>query len=117
MDSIKSIAVPVTRRTATKAKRAGRPAPAADARVGGSVGEFRRQPQPVTAQPTHQYRVGQHLAMARGSLQIARSAAGCVVVALVPYEAGGLRYRVRSDVESFERIVDEADLAPFGDQP
>ena len=41
-----------------------------------------------------------------------RTASGCKVVALLPYEGyGALLYRVRSESESFERIVAEADLA------
>lgn len=110
MDSFKSIAVPVTRRQAVgKAKRA------AEATTGGStVAEFRRQePQEVTAHPVHRFRVGQRLTMARGSRDIARSAALCQVVALLPHETGPLLYRVRSELESFERVVDEVDLAPY----
>ena len=34
----------------------------------------------------------------------------CKVMALLPQEAGPLRYRVRSEMESFERVVEEIDL-------
>ena len=113
MDTIKSIAVPVTRKTAlTRIKRAGRPSPPEDHEVGGSVGSFRRQPQPTTAQPMHRYRVGQRLRVSHGGRTIARAEAYCRVTALVPHEAGPLLYRVRSDDESFERIVEEQDLSP-----
>ncbi len=50
------------------------------------------------------------LFMARGGRDIARQASACQVVALLPHEGGPLRYRVRSDAEGFERIVDETDL-------
>lgn len=46
-----------------------------------------------------------------GGQAVQRNAGGCTVVALLPYEGhGALLYRVRSDTESFERIVAEADL-------
>ena len=111
MESFKSIAVPVTRRQAVgKAKRAVE-APMSE---GAAITEFRRQqPQEATAHPVHRFRVGQRLTMARGSRDIARPAALCQVVALLPHETGPLLYRVRSELESFERVVDEVDLAPY----
>ena len=112
VESFKSIAVPVTRRQAVgKAKRA---APATGEAAGGMVAEFRRQaPQQATAHPVHRFHIGQKLTMARGSRDIARPAALCEVVALLPHESGPLLYRVRSELESFERVVDEVDLAPY----
>lgn len=113
MNTFKSIAVPVTRRQAVgKAKRAVE-TPSMDSAAGGSVPEFRRLPQQASLHPVHRFRVGQRLTMARGSRDIARPAALCEVVALLPHEAGPLLYRVRSELESFERVVDEADLAPY----
>ena len=113
MNTFKSIAVPVTRRRAT-----GKAKPKADAgldpNAGKPVPEFRRQPaQHTTPQAVHRFHVGQRLTMARGSRDIARSAAVCQVVALLPHETGPLLYRVRSELESFERVVDEVDLAPY----
>ena len=112
MESFKSIAVPITRRQSVgKAKRAA--PPTGDA-AGSTVAEFRRQaPQNATAHPVHRFHVGQRLTMARGSRDIARPAALCQVVALLPHETGPLLYRVRSELESFERVVDEVDLAPY----
>jgi hypothetical protein len=112
VESFKSIAVPVTRRQAVgKAKRA---APATSDEAGGTVAEFRRQaPQHAAAHPVHRFHVGQRLTMARGSRDIARPAALCQVVAVLPHETGPLLYRVRSELESFERVVDEVDLAPY----
>jgi hypothetical protein len=112
-DTIKSIAIPVTRKTAlSRIKRAGRPTPTEDNAAGGTVGAFRRQPQPVTPHALHRYRVGQKLRVSHGGRTIARAEAYCKVTALVPHEVGPLLYRVRSDAESFERIVEEQDLSP-----
>lgn len=110
---MKSIAVPLKRRQAAgKAKHAGHPTPPADSHAGGTIGEARRQPAASPVRPVHRFRVGQRLEMARGGRDIARAAGNCQVVALVPHETGPLLYRVRSDSESFERVVDEIDLAP-----
>ncbi len=66
----------------------------------------------VAQQPAHRYRVGDALRMLPGGYSSARPAAGCRVVALLPYEGhGALLYRVRSDNEAFERVVPEADLS------
>jgi hypothetical protein len=66
----------------------------------------------VAQQPAHRYRVGDTLRMLPGGYSSARPAAGCRVVALLPYEGhGALLYRVRSDNEAFERVVPEADLS------
>jgi hypothetical protein len=71
-----------------------------------------RAPRRVQAQPQHRYRIGEHLRMGGGGQSIARQAAGCKVIALLPYEGrGALLYRVRSDTEQFERVVAEADLS------
>jgi hypothetical protein len=78
---------------------------------------FTAAPQPpsprrVATPPAHRYRVGDTLRMLPGGYSSARPAAGCRVVALLPYEGhGALLYRVRSDTEAFERVVPEADLS------
>lgn len=70
-----------------------------------------RPPRRIQAAPVHRYRVGDKLRMNGGGYSVARAAAGCKVVSLLPYEGhGALLYRVRSDTESFERVVAEADL-------
>ncbi len=70
--------------------------------------------QPVAGQSIgHRYAVGQRLAMAPGGREFARGAATCTIVARLPHEGGPLRYRVRSDNENYERIVDENDLSPL----
>lgn len=66
---------------------------------------------PVRSAPVHRYRVGERLRMTHGGNIVARQGGGCKVVSLVPYEGyGPMLYRVRSETESFERIVAEADL-------
>lgn len=110
MDEIKSIAVPVTRRAGAKARRAGHPQIAPEAVIGGAVGEKRRPPSPVAAVPKHRYRVGQRLRFVGGGRYFGRSDGVCKVTALMPFEGGTLNYRVRSEVENFERVVAEADL-------
>jgi hypothetical protein len=58
----------------------------------------------------HQFRTGERLSLS-AVLSDGRSAAGCNIISLVPYEGYGLlRYRVRSDSEHFERVVPEGDL-------
>jgi hypothetical protein len=69
-------------------------------------------PRPALAQPTHRYNVGERLRMVNGGYTVARAAAFCKIVALLPYEGhGSLLYRVRSETEAFERVVAEADLS------
>ena len=71
-----------------------------------------RPPRRTAPTPTHRYRVGDKLRMNGGGHSVQRAASGCKVVSLLPYEGhGALLYRVRSDTESFERVVAEADLA------
>lgn len=68
---------------------------------------------PLSVSHVHRFAVGQRLAMASGGREISRGASACYVVFLLPHDSGPLRYRVRSDNETFERIVDEVDLAPL----
>ena len=110
MSSFKNIAVPP--RSPTR-KRSGDPAdvsrmayvPATSTAVSPRSNHLNR---------SHQFAVGQRLSMAPGGREISRGASTCSVVFLLPFEGGALRYRVRSDNESFERIVDETDLKPLG---
>ncbi|MDR3473468.1 MAG: hypothetical protein P4M09_17570 [Devosia sp.] len=115
MDSLKSIAIPVTRKAnGAKAKRAGHPASlGAEHRVGGTVGERRRAPSAVAAQPEHIYQIGQRLLLRGGGSSWARASSACKVLSLLPRETGPLLYRVRSEVEAFERVVAETDLTPI----
>jgi hypothetical protein len=71
-----------------------------------------RTPRRVQPQPEHRFRVGERLRMNGGGHSVARLAAACKIVSLLPYEGrGALLYRVRSDNEAFERIVAESDLS------
>lgn len=113
---MKSIAVPVTRkRTASAAQKprpSGRPTPPADSQVGGTVGAPRRPVPPIAAAALHRFRVGQRLQLRGGGSTWARPGSVCRITALMPHERGPLLYRVRSELESFERIVAEDDLTP-----
>ncbi len=115
MDLIKNIAVPVTRKrtaaaAAQKPRPAGRPTPPADNYVGGMVGAPRRPAPSLVAAAKHRYRIGERLQMQGGGRSWARADGICRVTALMPHERGPLLYRVRSEVESFERVVAEDDL-------
>lgn len=109
---IKSIAVPVTRkRSGGKSKAAGHPAPPADSEAGGRVGPPRRLVGTARSHlPEHKFRVGQRVTLRGGGRLWARVENACKVIALLPYEGSALRYRVRSESENFERVVDEIDL-------
>lgn len=112
MDRIKSIAVPVKRRsTTTKTRRAGHPQFPPDQGVGGTVGEPRRHTPATTVRPLHKYRIGQRLRLLGSGRYWGRTSGQCKVVALMPHEGGALLYRVRSELEQFERVVPETELA------
>lgn len=113
MEPIKSIAVPATRRRTTgKPRRAGHPEAPADSRVNGTVGAPRRVAGPAAPAREHRYQIGQRLSLSGGGNRWARVQALCSVVALLPHEGGPFLYRVRSEVENYERIVAEIDLTP-----
>jgi hypothetical protein len=116
LDKIKSVAVPVTRRSVLrKPRRAGHPQTAPDDGIGGQVAPSRPRPLGATVSgkpaPRHRYHVGQRLRLVGGGNYWARSAGTCRVIALMPYEGGAFYYRVRSETESFERVVAEGDLS------
>lgn len=112
LDTIKSIAVPVTRkRSGGKSKAASLPLPVIDSEAVGRMGGQRRQPVASRSHaPEHKYRVGQRVTLRGGGRLWARVENACKVVALLPYEGSALRYRIRSEAENFERVVDEIDL-------
>jgi hypothetical protein len=62
------------------------------------------------ANPKHQFRVGQRLKMTSGGSLLERVGSMVTVLHLQPYERNELRYRVRSDLENYERIVVESQL-------
>lgn len=111
MPPLKSISVTPTRRAGGRKQ----PSPTVDADVEDSFAlqiALARPPRRVAAQPAHRYHVGERLRMTGGGQSVQRAASTCKVISLLPYEGhGALLYRVRSETESFERIVAEADLA------
>ncbi len=113
MDDRKSIAIPPTRRPAAtpQPRRRGRPAPRPEAALGTDPVPAAAPRAPAAAANRHRFRIGQRLLMAGGGNNWSRTRSLCSVVFLMPFESGSpLRYRVRSDEENFDRIVDEADL-------
>ena len=112
MDPIKSVAIAPTRRRAGKPRPAGHPAPTADSRVAGQVGPGRRAVGRVEPAGTPLYHIGQRLTLLGGGNHWARPQGQCRVLAVLPHENGPFLYRVRSELESYERVVVETDLAP-----
>lgn len=112
---IKSIAIPVTRRQpaarAAAALLAEKPvlrAAAAPMQQFPLPGAEPPAPTPIRAQ--HRFKVGDRLRMKQGGHSVARAAGYCRVVFLLPFEGAQLLYRVKSEGETFERVVAEADL-------
>lgn len=106
---IKSIAIPVTRRMP-----AARSAPPSDKPMPRSTPAELAAAQIANApsRAVHRFKVGARLRMKQGGNSVARPASFCRVVFLLPFEGSQLLYRVKSETESFERVVAEADLAP-----
>jgi hypothetical protein len=69
-------------------------------------------PRELRTSSGHRYAIGDRLRMASGGREIARGASACLVTAVLPNEGGPLRYRVRSDNENYDRIIEERDLSP-----
>lgn len=101
MSKLPSIAVPVTRRSTKK----GHPPPAIPA-----VAQAQRHAAAAsTTVRQHRYGIGQQLTLAPSGT--GRGASTCRVVALLPPERGIYSYRVRNEIENFERVVVKTDLA------
>lgn len=112
MEPIKSVAIPITRKqNGRKPKSVGHGQPHMDVRIVGAPAPARRVA--VTAAPTHIYGIGDRLRLMGGGRRWAREEGFCLVTALLPHEGGPLLYRVRSEVENYERVVAEIDLAPL----
>jgi hypothetical protein len=114
--SLKSISVTPTRRGGGRKQ----PSPTVDLAAEDSFAlrtalarpALGRPARRIAAPPAHRYHIGEKLRVTGGGQSVQRAASLCKVVFLLPYEGhGALLYRVRSDTESFERIVAEADLA------
>lgn len=59
------------------------------------------------------FQVGDRIGVVDGGRQWARKAGGCAVIAVLPQRNGVFQYRIKSDREPYERIVDEFDLHAF----
>lgn len=106
LEKIKSIAVPVTRkRLSAPRMRPSRPEMADD--------EGLRRPVRLAsrAEAVHRYRIGDRVRMTGGGSNWARNEALCSIVALLPHERGPVLYRVQSDAENCQRVVEETDLS------
>jgi hypothetical protein len=55
------------------------------------------------------FNAGERVAITR-AMGFSGPAATCQVIAALPRDAGPQQYRVRSEAESFDRIIDEARL-------
>jgi hypothetical protein len=112
MDAIKSIAIPSKRRRRTDKPEAA-PPPYAEIRARGVAAQAARTASQAAQQPRHLFRVGQRVRMLGGGNRWARVESLCQIVVLLPHEGGPPMYRVRSEVENYERVVAEIDLQPI----
>ena len=108
LDKLKSIAVPVTRRPAGSS-RPRRPLAAEEETLRPRLPQHSLVPAAI--EPEHKFRVGERVRMIGGGNRWARAEAICRIVSLLPHETGPFLYRVQSEAESYQRVVDEADLS------
>jgi hypothetical protein len=117
LDSPKSVAVPARRKKASavpKLKAAGKPAPAADSVIGRSVALGPpRAPKTLRAAPVHRYKIGDSVSLGGRTRTLSRADGIYHIVQTLPHEGGPLLYRVRSDVERHERVVEESEIEPY----
>ena len=107
LEHLKSIAVPVTLKRGGAAKAAAAAREATDPKV---QWHRRQEPLPTVKAKLHRYHIGQQLRMVAGGRSWARPEGPCRVVALLPHDSGPFLYRIRSEAESFERVISEDDL-------
>ena len=60
----------------------------------------------------HRFTAGQMLDLRSAPRLSNRPSGPCEVISCLPHEKGPILYRVRSQREAVERVVDEADLSP-----
>lgn len=60
----------------------------------------------------HRFKIGQTLEMRSAPFSSNRPSGTCVVIGCLPHDSGPLLYRIKSDSETNERIVEEGDLRP-----
>ena len=64
----------------------------------------------------HRFAVGERVQLFSGGFLTSRAYSGCVILRQLPYEGRELQYRVKSDLETWERIVTESHLAPLDER-
>lgn len=60
----------------------------------------------------HRFKIGQMLDLRSAPRLSNRPSGPCEVISCLPHEKGPILYRVRSQREAIERIVEEVDLSP-----
>jgi hypothetical protein len=108
LDKIKSIAVPVVRRSSSASGRSRRVSDVAAERPPVETAPSEAS---VSAESHHRFGVGERVRMIGGGNRWARAEAICRIVSLLPHDSGPFLYRVQSEAESYQRVVDEADLS------
>lgn len=60
----------------------------------------------------HRYATGQRVRFSGGHTALAAGSGAFKIIATLPIErTGEIRYRIKSEAESFERVVDESTLS------
>lgn len=67
---------------------------------------------PVAVHARHRYAIGDRLRVRNGGASLSRQAGHCRITFVLPHEGGQLLYRIKSELETFERVVAEVDLSP-----
>lgn len=73
------------------------------------------RPDSSSFQKRHRYPVGARLQLLSGGRFLPRSGSNCRIIRQLPFEGKELQYQVKSDVETWERVVSEDHLAPLSD--
>jgi hypothetical protein len=60
----------------------------------------------------HRYKTGQSMRLSGAPRESNRPSGLCTVVACLPHERGPVLYRIKSEDENNERVVEERDLTP-----
>lgn len=59
----------------------------------------------------HMFKLGQLVDYNPGKGSLQASARGYKIMQLLPEEGGGLKYRIKSEAETFQRVAAERDLS------
>jgi hypothetical protein len=60
----------------------------------------------------HLYKAGQMVQLRSAPRQSTRLSGPCEILSCLPHDKGPLLYRVKSELEGTQRVVDEVDLSP-----